>query len=63
MKINDKWKIDDGVSGLKIEVRKGKALDTLHIENLHASDGVVDNRDFFFAKDGDFDGTGTSISD
>ena len=61
MNIKNDWKINDGVSGLKIEVTEGEALGRLHIENLHASDGVVANRDFFFTKDGEFDGTGSAI--
>ncbi len=63
MEIKDDWKIEDGVSGLKIKVVLGKALNRLHIENLHASDGVVNNRDFFFTKDGKFDGTGSIQTD
>lgn len=62
MKIEDGWTIEDGVSGLKIEVVSGEKLNRLHIENLHASDGVVDNRDFWFTKKGKFDGTGSSCA-
>lgn len=57
MQINKNWKITDEVSGLKIEILEGKALDRLHIENI---DGTM-NRDFWFAKNGDFDGTGSCI--
>lgn len=58
MKIKDGWKIEDGVSGLRIEARGGNlTLNTLHIESL---DGKM-NRDFFFTQDGEFDGTGSCI--
>lgn len=57
MKIKDDWKTEDGVSGLRIEVRKGKVFNNLHIESL---DGKM-NRDFFFTKDGEFDGTGSCV--
>lgn len=57
MKIRDGWKIKDEVSGLKVEVRAGKSLDRLRIESL---DGKM-NRNFWFTKDGKFDGTGTSF--
>lgn len=63
MKIKDDWKIKDEISGLKIEIIPDKVLDRLHIENLHASDGVIiSNRDFFFTKEGKFDGTGSCCS-
>lgn len=57
MIIKDDWKIKDGVSGLSIEVQQGEKLDRLHLESL---DGTM-NRDFFFTKAGEFDGTGSSI--
>ena len=56
MNIKDDWEIKDDVSGLSIKVQPGKNLDKLHIENL---DGTM-NRDFWFTKDGEFDGTGSS---
>ncbi len=59
MLINDSWKIEDGISGLKLEIRSGKALDVLHVETL---DGSM-NRDFWFIKKGVFDGIGSCISD
>ena len=58
MNIKDDWEVEDGVSGLSIKVQPGKNLDKLHIENL---DGTV-NRDFWFTKNGEFDGTGSSIA-
>lgn len=65
MKIKDGWKIKDSVSGLCIKVIKGKKMDRLHIERLPATKDVlfVDNRDFFFNKDGSFDGTGSCVKD
>ena len=56
MKINDNFKIKDGVSGLKIEFIKGKTMDRLHIERFAKG---YNNRDFWFNKDGSFDGTGS----
>jgi len=57
MKIDDNWKIKDIVSGLYIKIYIGKNLDRLHIESLDKKM----NRDFWFSKDGKFDGTGTKI--
>ena len=56
MKIDNRWKIKDKVSGLAIEIKEGKNFDKLHIESL---DGDM-NRDFWFTKEGKFDGTGSS---
>lgn len=58
MKINDGWEIKDSVSGLKIKVIVGKTMDRLHIERFAKGH---DNRDFWFNKDGSFDGTGSSV--
>jgi len=57
MKIDDNWKIEDTISGLLIEVRPGTKLNKLHIESLDKKM----NRDFWFTKDGEFDGTGSAI--
>ena len=57
MLIHNSWKIKDEVSGLSIEVIPGEKLDRLHIESL---DGPM-NRDFWFTKDGKFDGTGSAV--
>ena len=51
--------IKDTVSGLKIVVVEGEHQNHLHIE--HISTPVVSNRDFWFTKDGTFDGTGSSL--
>jgi len=59
MQIKDDWEIKDDVSELKIEVHAGKKLDHLHIESL----GGAMNRDFFFTKEGVFDGTGSTIEE
>ncbi len=58
MKIDNDWKTKDAISGLTIEVREGKFLNKLHIENI---DGTM-NRDFFFTPEGKFDGTGSSVN-
>ena len=57
MIIADDFKIEDAVSGLKIEVVSGGTLDKLRVESL---DGTM-NRDFWFTKDGKFDETGSVI--
>ena len=64
MQIHDGWKIDDKVSGLSFKIEVGKSLDILHVESLTGGKKGDDvpkmNRDFFFTKDGKFDGTGSS---
>jgi len=57
MNINDDWKIDDEVSGLSIKILPGENLDRLQIRN--SDNDLV--RDFWFTKDGDFDGTGAYV--
>lgn len=59
MIISDDWKIEDEVSGLKLKVCSDKNLNKIHIESL---DGKM-NRDFWFTKDGKFDGTGSCIGE
>ena len=59
MKINDQFKLDDRVSGLRLKVIQGEKLDRLHIE-IDPNSPVVRNRDFFFTRDGAFDGTGSA---
>jgi hypothetical protein len=59
MLLPDDWSIEDTVSGLRLSVHGGTKLNRLHIERLD-SPPVCDNRDFFFTKDGEFDGTGSS---
>lgn len=59
MKIKDTWEAFDPVIGLRLTVKAGKKLDTLHIE--HIGKPICNNRDFFFGKDGHFDGTGSSV--
>lgn len=64
MRIDDNWEIIDDAIGLRIKVIKGEGLDRLHIEHLLITQGHhshVSNRDFFFTKEGEFDGTGSSI--
>ena len=61
MRIDDNWNFKDLVTGLKFSVIVGKKLDRLHIENLEQ--GKTDNRDFWFTKNGEFDGTGSALPD
>ena len=58
MIINDKFSINDEISGLRIRIVSGEALDHLHIE---IGEGKIKNRDFWFTKDGKFDGTGSGL--
>jgi len=53
MKIDDEWKFEDEVSGLRLKVIPGNDLNRLQ----------VNGRDFWFGKDGEFDGTGTCVAD
>jgi len=59
MLMKNEWKITDEVSGLTIEVISGENLDKLHIESIKP--GM--NRDFYFTKDGEFDGTSSVVSE
>lgn len=60
MKINDSWEIDDKVSGLSIRIISGSKLNRLRIRRIGKP--IANNREFWFTKDGDFDGMGTSLS-
>jgi hypothetical protein len=63
MIIADDWTITDAISGLRITVRPGLKLDRLCIEHITSKPpkGMGRHmRDFWFAKDGTFDGTGTA---
>ena len=66
MQINDTWEIEDAVSGLRLKVIPGTKQDRLHVESLTGGTAADDhpkmNRDFWFTKDGAFDGTGSCIS-
>ncbi len=59
MNIPDDWSIEDAVSGLRLKVVSGKKLNRLHVERF--AEPLADNRDFFFTKDGAFDGTGCCL--
>jgi len=61
MFIKDDFEIDDEVSGLKIKVKKGKLLNVLHIET--SGQTVCSDRDFYFMKNGEFDGTGSPVEE
>ena len=60
MQISDTWEIEDVVSGLRLKVIPGTKQDHLHVESLTggtvADDHPKMNRDFWFTKDGKFDG-------
>ena len=63
MQIADDFELDDKISGLRIKVIKGLKLDHLHIEVIAPPlNPNVTNRDFFFTRDGEFDGTGSDLS-
>ena len=59
MRIADNWTIEDAVSGLRITVHKGIKLNSLIVE--HISKPIIDNRYFWFDKQGKFDGTGSDV--
>ncbi len=65
MIINDKFAIEDAVSGLRIKVVPGHKQDCLCIEHMipQPQQPVCGNRDFWFTKDGEFTGTGSVIGD
>ena len=67
MQINDTWEIEDAVSGLRLKVIPGTRQDRLHVESLTGGTAADDhpkmNRDFWFTKDGTFDGTGSVVED
>ena len=58
MKIVDGFTIEDPVSGLRITAHEGEHLNKLTIERI--GEPICSNRDFFFDKEGGFDGTGSS---
>jgi len=60
MKIKNVWKFKDAVTGICLEAIEGKKLDRLHLEGNF---GGTNNRDFFFTKDGEFDGTGSALTE
>ena len=60
MLINDTFEFEDKVSGLKLKVIPGIHGGRLRIE--HIGEPMSDNRDFFFTKDGEFDGTGSFVA-
>lgn len=61
MKIKNTWKLTDLVTGLTFRAIKGKKLDRLHIKINPKMNPLASNRDFFFTKTGEFDGTGSAI--
>jgi len=61
MKIKDGFRFDDPVTGLRFKVIKGKKLDRLHVELGTPRVPRLKNRDFFFTREGELDGTGSSV--
>ncbi len=59
MVIQDGFEIEDKVSGLRIKVHTGKNLDRLTIERF--AEPLNPHRDFWFTKEGEFDGTGSNV--
>ena len=53
------WEFKDLVTGIKIKIEEGKTLNIIHID-MPDSVPKTKNRDFYFTKDGGFDGTGSS---
>ena len=60
MNIKNDFKFDDLVTGLRLSVVVGDKLDRLLIENIQ---GKCNNRDFWFTKEGEFDGTGSCVEE
>ena len=60
MIIDDKWEIEDKVSGLRIKIVKGKTQNRLQVERF--AEPIVNNRDFWFTSEGMFDGTGSGCA-
>jgi len=58
MQIEDGWRHEDRVTGLTLTVTDGKGLDHLRITGVPSQQP----RDFFFTKDGHFDGTGSMLT-
>ena len=59
MQINGRWHIEDEVSGLRLTIIEGEQLDRLRIELT--GDLIVTNREFWFRKDGSYDGSGSGL--
>ena len=56
--IEDGWEFEDLVTGIKFKATVGKVLNKIHLEGDF---GTVKNRDFYFTKEGKFDGTGSAV--
>lgn len=56
------WKFQDLVTGIRITITEGKGLNVIHLD-LPDELPKVRNRDFYFDKEGKFDGTGSSVND
>jgi N-acetylneuraminate synthase len=60
VQIKDGFEFQDPVTGLCLKVVRGVKLDRLHVEIGEAGAPKIKNRDFFFTRDGKFDGTGSA---
>ena len=56
------WKFTDLVTGIHITVTEGERLNKIHID-MPDKVPMVKNRDFFFTKEGKFDGTGSCVEE
>ena len=61
MQIEDGFEFVDSVTGLHFRVVEGKTLNRLHVVLEQPDVPKIKNRDFFFTRDGKFDGTGSSV--
>jgi len=58
--IEDGWEFEDLVTGIKFKATVGKGLNKIHLDGDF---GTVNNRDFYFTKEGKFDGTSSATCD
>lgn len=66
MKINGNFQIEDPIIGLRLRVVVGKNLNRLKISRTNGEcfpRTKAKTRDFFFTKDGAFDGTGSVVEE
>ena len=50
----------DEVSGLKLTLIEGEKLNIIRVERITEIPLTIGNRDFWFTKEGNFDGTGSA---
>lgn len=63
MKIEDNFEFEDLVTGLRFKVIRGLKLDRLHVELGKPGAPNIKHRDFFFTREGEFDGTGSAVGE